>query len=399
MLASIALLARTDSDSRAQTLAHVTQATVLDSSLLQAQLWRAAEVTTAIPPGYSALSRAVVDTMLSMVGPRRGRLSPFEATLFDYVSAINRGDPGGMLAALRQMQELAPDVILARNRPNRLLDVNRPREALALLLHARPTRGLDGQLEQPSESPLRWATLADVYHYLGDHRAERDAAAQLRRVRPDQPLSVRYQLKAAAALGDSAEVERLLADARLLPAPAQTYEFLGDLELQTGQELEAHHQVAFGQALVRRSIEWFEAQPLQERTWRMRIRHAIAYHELGDEERANAVLQTVPAVLDSTNLLYVGLRGRIAASRRDTMAARLADSALAARGRGMGGANTLERAFIAADLGQRDRAVTLLQESFAQGYGFTIRWRLHWLTDTRSLRGYPPFEQLLQPQG
>jgi hypothetical protein len=65
----------------------------------------------------------------------------------------------------------------------------------------------------------------------------------------------------------------------------------------------------------------------------------------------------------------------------------------------MGGANTLERAFIAADLGQRDRAVTLLQESFAQGYGFTIRWRLHWLTDTRSLRGYPPFEQLLQPQG
>jgi len=43
--------------------------------------------------------------------------------------------------------------------------------------------------------------------------------------------------------------------------------------------------------------------------------------------------------------------------------------------------------------------VTLLQEAFAEGYGFNIRWRLHWLTDTKSLRGYPPFEQLLQPQG
>ena len=78
---------------------------------------------------------------------------------------------------------------------------------------------------------------------------------------------------------------------------------------------------------------------------------------------------------------------------------RAADSVLESRGRGLSGANTLERAFIAADLGQRDRAVSLLQEVFAQGYGFSIRWRLHWLTDTRSLRGYPPFEQLLQPQG
>jgi tetratricopeptide (TPR) repeat protein len=344
----------------------------------------------------------MIDTATRVVAPHRDRLSPFEVTLLDYVAAEGRNDQGAALAALRRMEDLAPDVILARSLPNLLLDLNRPREALALLLRARPTRGLDGKLVQPSESPQRWTALADIYHYLGDYHAEHDAAAQLRRLRPDEATSHRYELRAAAALRDSAAVERLLADARLLPTSASVtdYNFFGDLELQVGQELEAHGMEPFGRALVQRAIGWFDVQPVSDQPWRMRLRHAIAYHELHDETRALATLRTVPGdVIDTAHVLYVGLRGRIAAAAGDTASARVADSTLATRGRGMGGTNTLERAFIAANLGQRDRAVTLLQEAFAQGYGFNIRWRLHWITDTRSLRGYPPFEQLLQPQG
>jgi hypothetical protein len=63
------------------------------------------------------------------------------------------------------------------------------------------------------------------------------------------------------------------------------------------------------------------------------------------------------------------------------------------------GTNTLERAFIASLLGKRDEAVSLLQQSFAEGQGFFIRWRLHWFSDTRPLVGYPPFDRLLEPQG
>ena len=280
LLTSFAFIARGDSDSRAAMQLHSTRVILLDDTFLQGQLWRAAEASTVVSPGYSVIGRAMMDTAILVVGAQRDRLSPFELTLFDYVSAVRHGDQGAMLAALRRLQDIAPDAVLARNLPNRLLDVNRPREALALLLHARPTRDLDGKVVLPSESPLRWATLADVYHYLGDHRAEHEAAAQMRRLRPDNLLSIRYQLKAAAALHDSAEVERLLADARPLPSPAETYDFFGDLELQAGQELEAHGQVAFGRSLVRRAIEWFEAQPPAERTWRMRVRHATAYHEL-----------------------------------------------------------------------------------------------------------------------
>ncbi len=400
MLTGIALVTRPDSESRAAMLSHASRATQLDTTLLQAQLWRAAEARSFAVPGYSPTVYAMIDTAMRAVAPRRDRLSPFELTLYDYVAAAGRNDGGAMLDALRRMQDLAPDVYLARDLPNRLLDLNRPREALALLLRARPTRGLDGKLVQPSESPQRWATLADIYHYLGDFRAEHDAAAQLRRLRPDDAISLRHALSAAAGLHDSAEVERLFADVRLLPPTASSYDFAGDLMLQAGQELQAHGMERFGRSLVQRAIDWFDAQPLSDKPWRVRLRHAIAYHEMHDPTRALATLRTVAiGPIDTTHVLYLGLRGRIAAAAGDSVGAHAADSALATRGRGMGGTNTLERAFIATNLGQRERAVVLLQEAFAQGYGFTIRWRLHWLTDTKSLRGYPPFEQLLQPQG
>ena len=400
MLTALALITRTDSDSHTAMAVQAAHATQLDTTFLQARLWQAVEVRTIGAPGYNPFVRAVLDTVMQVVAPRRDRLSPFELTLFDYVAAASHNDQGALLDALRRMQDIAPDVYLARDLPNRLLDVNRPREALALLLRARPTRGLDGKLVQPSESPQRWATLADIYHYLGDHNAERDAAAKLRRLRPDDATSLRYQLKAAAALHDSAEVERLLTDARSLRTSTSSYDFFGDVALQAGQELQAHGMERFGRSLVQRGIDWFDAQPLADKPWRVRLRHAIAYHDVHDEARALATLRTVAdAGIDTAYVLYLGMRGRVAAAAGDTVGARAADSALATRGRGMGGSNTLERAFIAADLGQRDRAVTLLQESFAQGYGFTIRWRLHWLTDTKPLRGYPPFEQLLQPQG
>ena len=130
----------------------------------------------------------------------------------------------------------------------------------------------------------------------------------------------------------------------------------------------------------------------------MRFRHALALHELGDERRSLEMLRPLRS-LDSSSSLFVGLHGRLAAALGDTAQARRIDAALAAMGNQIGGGNTLERAFIAANLGQRDRAVALLEEALAQGVGFRIRWRLHWFTDLRSLRGHPPFAKLLEPQG
>jgi hypothetical protein len=103
--------------------------------------------------------------------------------------------------------------------------------------------------------------------------------------------------------------------------------------------------------------------------------------------------------ISDRNPLYLGLTGRIAAARGDTAEARRVDAALAALGSGLGGANTVERAFIASLLGEKARAVELLQEGFAQGLPFNIRWRLHWFTDLKPVRGYAPFRRMLEAQG
>jgi predicted Zn-dependent protease len=371
----------------------------LDTTFLQAQLWRAAMRSLLVVPGYNPETRALLDSVIMTVGPRRDRLNPFEGLVYEFVAASRRGDQGAMLATQRRLQEMAPDAPLARDLPYRLLDVNRPREAIALLEKERPARGLDGKLLQPSETPVHWATLADAYHYLGDHRAERDAAAQLRRVRPDAIFSLRFQLKAAAALGDSAGVEQLLAVARTLPSAPQTYEFFGDVALQTSQELDAHGHEAFSRSVLKRALEWFESRRPEERSWRVQLRHAIALYVTGNNAAALDTLQPVATALGATSSLYLGLVGRIAAARGDTAEARRVDEELAAMGNGLSGANTLERAFIALRLGRKDEGMALIQEAFAQGLGFNIRWRLHWFTDTKPVRGYPPFEQMLQPQG
>ena len=399
LLISIASMARADSGSRAATLLHGERAAELDTTFSQALLWRGALRSMLVVTNYNPTTRALFDTVIATVDPRRDRLNPVEVALYDFVAAARRGDQGSVLAAQRRLEELVPDGPLARDLPFRLLDVNRPREALALLERAKPMRGIDGKLSEPSENPLQWMARADAYHFLRDHRAERDAAAQLRRLRPDLMFSLRYQLKAAAALGDSAAVEVLLAEARTLPGGPQSNEFFGDVAMQTSQELEAHGHPAYARSVMRRAMEWFESRRPEERPWRVQLRHAIALYVTGNYPAALDTLRPVAASIGEMNPLHLGLVGRIAAARGDTAEAQRIDAQLASLGNTLIGSNTLERAFIASVLGRKDDAVALLQEAFSQGMGFNIRWRLHWLTDAKPLRGHPAFERLLEPQG
>jgi len=399
LLIALTPTVRTDSEARTLTLQHTIRAASLDSNFLQPVLWRAAIIAQIAALPYYPSLRGAVDTAFTTLAPHRDRMNPFESQLFEFIVGARRQDQGAMLAAQRRLQEMVPAAPVARDLPYRLLDVNRPHEAIAFLERERPTRALDGTLLQPSESPVHWVTLADAYHYLGNHRAERDAALQLRRLQPDAPLSIRYQLKAAAALGDSASVETLLAAARTLPASPTSYDFFGDLALQTSQELEIHGHPEFAKSVFRRAMEWFESRRPEERPWRVQLRHAIALYVNKNYSAALDTLRPVAVRFTPDNPLYAGLAGRIAAARGDTAQARVFDAQLAALGNTLGGANTLERAFIASVLGHKDKAVALLQDAFAQGMGFNIRWRLHWFTDLAPLRGYPAFEKMLEPQG
>ena len=127
-------------------------------------------------------------------------------------------------------------------------------------------------------------------------------------------------------------------------------------------------------------------------------RNSLAYYALADYKHAAQTL--APLLVDTNASPIIGLAGRIAARAGDTVEAqrrvrqleRMTDP-------GLLGAPTQERAFIAAGLGHKAEAVALLQDAFAQGIGWNIWWRLHWFPDTTPLRGYVPFDRLLEPKG
>ena len=131
----------------------------------------------------------------------------------------------------------------------------------------------------------------------------------------------------------------------------------------------------------------------------VQFRRALAYHAVHDEAKAADALAPLLRY-DSTSILYIGLAGRIAAVRGDTAEAERRARQLAAKdGRGLQGTHTQERALIAADLGRKAEAVSLLEQTFAEGIGWNVWWRLHWFTDLESLWSYEPFQRLIKAEG
>src|SRR5207244_1047664 len=92
-----------------------------------------------------------------------------------------------------------------------------------------------------------------------------------------------------------------------------------------------------------------------------------------------------------------GSLGAVAARQQQRAEALRADRALQAMSpRYLYGRNTMWRARIQAVLGERDAAVALVQEAFAQGY--PRGGVMHLYPSLWSLRDYPPFRELMTPR-
>lgn len=101
-----------------------------------------------------------------------------------------------------------------------------------------------------------------------------------------------------------------------------------------------------------------------------------------------------------------GLRARPGASCRTTQTPCAGDTHEAARiARQLAdldtpyllGQNTIWRARIAALLGDRDQAVALLRDAYAEGYSWWLE--LHYDIDFESLRDHAAFQELIRPKG
>jgi tetratricopeptide (TPR) repeat protein len=316
---------------------------------------------------------------------------PTTQAFVDWYRAGMHGDGAGALRAARRLDALRPngDPLL---RGYAAIGVNRPREAVEAYGKIDP-RGAWG------EWPTYWDRLTLGYHLLGEHRHEL-AVARRGRERFPTLHTLRDEVRARAALGDVAAVDRLL-DESLAPALAHTGPPPGQLMFLAAVELHAHGYRDAARAAANRAVRWWQERPAAERSQEgPRGSLAGALVVAGRWREAGPVVEAL-ARERPDNANHLGLLALVAAQRGDRaeaahIAARLATLRLPDS---YASVPTLWRARIAAALGDRDRAVALLREAFAQGMQFGAFPTLHADPGLVPLRGYPPFEALRRPQG
>jgi tetratricopeptide (TPR) repeat protein len=260
---------------------------------------------------------------------------------------------------------------------------------------------------EPGPGPFGWQT-STAYHLLGDHVKELKAARLARLGAPHDMFALQNEVVALAALGRVPEIEKRIEE-RLehrpdAPYPADPY---GALIVRAGLELRAHGYAGAAEPFFERVVEWSHAHPLEgehsesvalEGHWR-----GTALVLTGRWDEAEALFEWI-LVRSPQDVRARGALGALAARRGDRNAANEADRWLAGQRTEspVDGTINYERAAIAAVLGERERALTLLRQAIVEGFAFvSADYYLEFDVDPDldSLRGDPAFQRLIEPKG
>jgi tetratricopeptide (TPR) repeat protein/predicted Ser/Thr protein kinase len=322
------------------------------------------------------------DSLVRSLNQRRERLSPYEEMFVNYMSAGIRGNNAEQLRVLRLMQETAPnDDVVNYLVAVQALALNRPKEAVAAFSASHH------KLRDSAFYVRSWgfATLGMALHLLGEYEEELDLLRRAREIYPDIIWLRADEARALVALGRLDDVEVLidetLAASGSFGTPAGV---MGDASLA----LRVHVGREEAIEMAERAVAWREDN-LEGKTvaddWRG---HFYMADDLCAAERwqdaRELLLQLASERPDDLDLKgYLGV-----------IAARLGDHDEA---RALFGNNTYWAACIAAQLGERERAVELIRQALSQG--FRVDMQLHADMNLEPLHGYPPFEELRRPKG
>jgi tetratricopeptide (TPR) repeat protein len=371
----------------AEAIQHFLRAAEVDSTFTMPLLW-------AIMSSGLARQRSLGDSLVQELEERREELAPLDRYFLDYQAARRRGDTMASLQAMRQVVEIAPGSDYLKIAGNAALGVNRPREAIKHFEAADPESGwLRGWA-------LYWLSLADSYHMVGEYQRSLEIARHARGKFPSGPWNAwmrRTEAMALAALGRTRQLNELVGqqlDSTIFwsfPRRPWSGWDPSTLFCVSVSELRRHGHGTAAEELLARAMTWYDSLP------------PTYLADLNDRNRAVA-RNNVPCLLYHAQrwgalrqFAEVQLTGAVALGWLAVVAARQGNRAEAQE---LSKRPELDRAFarrasIAANMGQRDRAVALLRENYAGRFNGSAHRSPLW----EPLWGYPPFEEFLRPKG
>jgi DNA-binding SARP family transcriptional activator/TolB-like protein len=339
---------------------------------------------------YAGFRAEAADSLAQVVLPHRESLTPHARARLDMLIGMLRGD---RLAALRAARLLTSAPL---DRPLRAIDANRPAEARDALREAGEyARGV-AEFGYYGIEVFYWQLLANAQHMLGQHDAELENIRKGRERYPNEVLLAAVELRALAALGRFAELDRMVDVGATLPA-ARTPSFGGGIWRAAG-ELDAHGYHAEALALAERAVDWYDDLPADERGSAGALNGmAKSYYVARRWEAADSVFREREALWPG-DYNALGYRAVIAARLGDREAA----ERLLARVRELAnpydhGRPAYWEACVAAQLGDLERGITQLLDAYREGRAYDLL--LHADLDLEPLRPDPRFQELLRPKG
>jgi serine/threonine-protein kinase len=352
---------------------------------------------------------ATADSIAHAVERSPGRLSPLDQHYLTWVLVQSRGDRQRALQTAREMAALAPNSETLWLVAQCALALNRPRETIAALTTLGPDRGLFRGWS------VYWFYLTFAHHLVGDHRRELKEALEGRRRHPADFAALGAEVRALAALGRAGDISERLVEAPGLP-PQQGWS-PADIALIAALELAAHDHRADAPAAGAWAVRWLESRPPAEAgSVANRFRLALAYYVSGRLDDTRRLLEGLASdraagVPDYATMRWIavitgdspdrvtiqGFLGVLAARQERRADAQGFERTLQTMSpRYLYGRHTMWRARIHAVLGERDAAVALVQEAFAQGY--PRGGVMHLFPSLQSLRDDPAYQELVTPK-
>jgi tetratricopeptide (TPR) repeat protein/TolB-like protein len=328
---------------------------------------------------------AQTDSVGRLVNAKRDQLPAYEGYYLDRVLAWCRGDLNAAYLAAKRMVAVAPHSSYAKYISARsALPINRPHEALDAL------ERLDWR--KPHISGY-YTDLTGALHKLGKYEHELEVARLYRERHSGSLLPAEAYVRALSALGRVEEVRRATA-ASLAMSSIEWVSGPATVSLTASRELAAHGHPDAGRRIAQELVEWLRQRDPTTENDSLLVKALLSARQF-----AAAYSEARPLVAaHPENVRYLTFIGVSAAGMDDRVEAqRVSDALGQLKQPNVGGATIYGQAAIAARLGERARAVTLLREAIRKGY--TDALQDHADLNFLSLHGYPPYEELVKPRG